>query len=165
MSKCDHCGATILFGPVREGGFQYCNKTCRDKDVSRIAAEELPTDFIAEKVVEIHQGDCPKCGGPGPVDVHTSHWVWSALAFTRFSSKPEICCRGCGRRARRKAVLFNLLFGWWGFPWGILGTPAQILKNVGGGPRHDSEPSPELTGLVSKSLGAQLMASPRSARP
>ena len=54
-------------------------------------------------------------------------------------------------------ILISLAAGWWGFPWGLIFTPAAILQNVFGGknvtdavlsalqmerPRNDGEPFP-----------------------
>jgi|SRR6516162_3207790 hypothetical protein len=30
-------------------------------------------------------------------------------------------------------TLLSLLFGWWGFPWGLIYTPATLARNLGGG--------------------------------
>jgi ssDNA-binding Zn-finger/Zn-ribbon topoisomerase 1 len=65
MKKCEQCGTTILFGPVREGGHEFCSYGCRDQGVQTVATAELPDEFIYEKASEIKNGDCPKCGGAG----------------------------------------------------------------------------------------------------
>jgi hypothetical protein len=115
-------------------------------------------DYIREQVREIHQGNCPRCGASGPVDLHTSYWVWSALFFTRWGSSPLICCRKCGRTEQIKASLFSLFLGWWGFPWGILMTPFQIIRNlmgIFGGP-SDTKPSENLYMVVHKHITQDL---------
>lgn len=161
MKKCDQCGATILLGPVREGRHQFCSPKCRDAGVVRVASAELPDDFVYEKAWEIHQGPCPKCGGAGPVDVHVSHRVMSMVVMSSFKSQPEICCRRCGRNARGKAMFVSGLFGWWGFPFGLFGTPVQIFRNLGGMfSSSPTEPSPALVEMVRAGLASQLMASP-----
>jgi hypothetical protein len=111
-------------------------------------------DYIREQVKAIHQGTCPRCSCSGPVDVHASHWVWSAILFTRWGSSSHICCRKCGRVEQIKASLFSLVLGWWGFPWGFLVTPVQIIRNsieLFGGP-SDSKPSENLYIAVYKYL-------------
>ncbi len=35
--------------------------------------------------------------------------------------------------------LFSLLFGWWGFPWGIVHTPLSLWHNIRGGSDHTHE--------------------------
>lgn len=109
-------------------------------------ANRQTEDYLREQVRAIHQGRCPRCGGHGPVDVHTSYRSWSAIFFTRWVSRPHICCRKCGRIEQIKDCLFSLFLGWWGFPWGILITPMQIIQNLIGlfrGP-DDSKPSESL---------------------
>lgn len=164
MTKCEQCGTTILFGPVRQGDYKFCSYKCRDHGVQRVACAELPPGYVAEKVNAVFAGSCPKCGGLGPVDVHTSHWVWSAGVLSSFKSKPKICCRKCGMKSRLNAVLFCTLFGWWGFPWGVFGTPAQILRNLrgSGSSKGQSEPTPAMVEMMRSRLASQLMSSPTS---
>jgi hypothetical protein len=164
MKKCDHCGAKILFSPVQEGDYQFCSPNCRKLGIQRIAKAELPDGFVYEKALEIHQGPCPQCGGEGPVDVHTSHQVISFLMMTSFKSQPEICCRRCGNIARGKAIFASGLLGWWGIPIGLLATPVQILRNLGGMfSSSPTAPSPALVEMVRAELATRLMASPRAA--
>ncbi len=33
----------------------------------------------------------------------------------------------------KKHILITALFGWWGIPWGLVGTPMSILRNFRGG--------------------------------
>jgi hypothetical protein len=117
-------------------------------------ANQETEDYIREQVRVIHQGKCPRCSGHGPVDVHTSHWVWSAGLFTRWGSSPHICCRKCGRVEQIKAALFAFVLGWWGFPWGFLMTPVQIIQNLAGlfGGPNDSKPSENLYLVVYRRL-------------
>jgi hypothetical protein len=58
--------------------------------------------------------------------------------------------------------LFNSLFGWWGFPWGIFGTPIQILRNLDrlGPSKGQTEPSDALVEIVRADLATRLIASP-----
>jgi hypothetical protein len=57
-------------------------------------------------------------------------------------------------------ALFSLLAGWWGFPWGLILTPVQVIRNVVGMSRaYDPyNPSPQLEASVRLSLGARLLA-------
>jgi hypothetical protein len=60
-----------------------------------------------------------------------------------------------------KDGLFSLFLGWWGFPWGLLVTPVQVVSNLVGyfGGAKSTEPSKELYRLVQISLGARLLES------
>ena len=95
----------------------------------------------------------------GPVDVHTSHSVWSALVMTKWRSTPLVCCQSCGTKAKLQGVLSSGLMGWWGFPWGLVMTPVQILRNVGGlfKAPDPAAPSDELVKMVRGQLSAQLL--------
>jgi hypothetical protein len=101
-------------------------------------------DKIGEQVHSIHQGRCPQCGGPGPVDIHTSYQVWSAIFFASWRKQQELCCKSCGVASQVGGVLFCLLLGWWGFPFGLIMTPVQIMRNLwaiffGPDPRYPSK--------------------------
>jgi len=159
MAKCAYCGTTILFGGVTSGGDRFCNETCHQQGYLLPIAAQVPHDIMAEQVTEVHQGDCPRCGGPGPVDVHTSHTVWSALVLTQWRSNPQICCRSCGVKSQISGTVVSGVFGWWGFPWGLIITPIQIVRNVRGLMSSDQmTPSEELQTMVRLHLAAQYVA-------
>jgi hypothetical protein len=96
---------------------------------------------LHEEVRKVHQGHCPRCQGPGPVDVHVSHRVWSALVVTRYSTRSIVSCKSCGTKARLLDSALALVLGWWGLPWGLIMTPVQIGRNVVG---FFSAPDPRL---------------------
>lgn len=159
MAKCDQCGTTILFGAVREGDFTYCGENCREKGITHRVVQHLPDEVLEDAVAEVHQGDCPKCGGPGPVDMHTSHRVWSIIALTSWSDHPQLCCRSCAVKAKLFSMAFSGALGWWGFPFGLIMTPVQIGRNLFGlvsGPDPEV-PSAELRKLVSLQVGANVL--------
>jgi len=160
MARCAVCGTTILFGGVIDNDRRFCNETCHQRGYLFAVADRVPQDLIATQVAEVHQGNCPRCGGPGPVDVHTSHSVWSVLVLTQWKSKPEVCCRACGIKSKLFGTLSSGIFGWWGFPWGLIFTPVQIVRNIGGifSPPDPTTPSPELENMVRLHLASQFMA-------
>ena len=132
MTKCDFCGTTILFGGQEAGGLRFCNAQCASNGQLITLSRALPPLVVQQHVQAMHQGACPQCKGPGPVDVHVSHRVWSALIMTRWSSHPRISCRACGVKAKLGDSVVSVVAGWWGFPWGLLLTPLQIGRNVVG---------------------------------
>lgn len=144
MASCDVCSKTILFGGHKADGLRFCGDDCLEQGYVLLQARAIPDDAVAAAVREVHMGLCPVCGGSGPVDVHTSHEVWSLLLLTSWKSLPRISCRSCGVKRQLGGLLFSLVAGWWGFPWGLLMTPVQIVKNVIGlasppGPMRPSE--------------------------
>jgi hypothetical protein len=160
MASCDYCGTTILFGGKQVAGLRYCSDRCAASGQALAASHQVADDLVQQQVWRLHQGLCPKCGGSGPVDVHTSYQVWSALLLTRWSSLPQVSCRSCGRNRQLTGILFSLVLGWWGFPWGLIVTPVQIGRNLAAmmkGPAPD-KPSPQLEKLVRLNLGRGLPA-------
>ena len=156
MAACGACGTTILFGGVKSGDARFCNDKCYARGYFALAAKQLPPDLIRREAQTVYSGMCPKCQGPGPVDVHTSHQVWSLLVLTSWKSTPQIACRRCGVKRQIGDLLFSLFLGWWGFPWGLIMTPVQITRNLAGMLRSSGTgPSPDLERIVGLELAAQ----------
>ena len=132
MASCNACGTTILFGGKKEGSYRFCNDKCLSNGQVLFVADQIPDDVLQKYAREIHQGPCPSCKGAGPVDVHMSHFIWSALVLTSWSSTPNLSCRSCGVKSQAIGATLSTLLGWWGFPWGIIMTPVQIIKNIFG---------------------------------
>lgn len=159
MGKCNYCGSIILFGGVKEGKLKFCNKECHEKENVLVLSSGIPNDVVEKQVRQIFHGLCPKCQGSGPVDVHISHRVYSALVFTSWSSNPQVSCRSCGRKSQIGSTFFSLALGWWGFPWGPIMTPVQIGKNIIGMVkwRDELKPSDQLENLVRTCIASQMM--------
>jgi len=130
MASCAYCNTTILFGGRRRGELRFCNDKCQQQGALASVADQLPAADVAAFIRRVHQGNCPECSGPGPVDVHISYRVWSALLLTSWSSHPIVSCRSCGTKRKLGNTAFSLFFGWWGIPWGILMTPIQLARNI-----------------------------------
>jgi len=160
MPKCGYCGSTIVMGGVRAGDQRFCNNKCHQNAYILSVSKHVPPDVLERQVEEVFRGNCPKCRGSGPVDVHKVHRVWSALVLTNWSSAAQVSCRSCAAKSQIGGIFFSLLLGWWGFPWGLILTPVQITRNVVGmcGGPDSSKPSGDLRKLVQVNLGAQLIA-------
>lgn len=162
MAACAYCNTTIILGGKRVGDYRFCNDRCLAKGRVLVEAEQLPPSVVTAFVTALHSGPCPKCHGSGPVDVFTSYSVWSALIVTSWKNQPNVCCRACGRRSQVRAALVSLLLGWWGFPWGFIMTPVQLVRNLGAMAkvRDPLRPSPELERIARVLLAAQALESP-----
>lgn len=166
MKACAHCGTSILFGGRKNDGQTYCNDTCMERGTLVLRSRELPPEVVARAMAEVVDGNCPVCDGPGPVDVFVSHRVISALVATTWKTIPRISCRGCATKAQLGNTLTSFLLGWWGFPWGLLMTPVQIVRNLAGLSREaDREhPSEQLESLVRMKLATQAQVEPAPRR-
>ena len=166
MAKCDYCNSTIIFGGVRNGEMRFCNDRCYRSGFLLTASQHLPTDLVAQQIETVHQGLCPKCHGSGPVDVHTSYQVFSALLFTRWCTKPQVSCRSCGVKSQLGNLMISLFFGWWGIPWGLIFTPIQVTRNLIGiaSPPNPAAPTPQLERLVRITLASKLAAEAKAAQ-
>ncbi|MBT9561037.1 MAG: hypothetical protein IV100_33745 [Myxococcales bacterium] len=123
MKTCAYCETRILFGGEGQGELRYCNRDCQRHSAIVEAASRVPEQVVSQQTLEIHRGPCPECNGPGPVDVHTSHRVWSLLMITSWSSYNSLACRPCGIKSILRNLAFSAAAGWWGVPWGLVVTP------------------------------------------
>ena len=164
MTKCGYCGSTIIMGGVKAGGQRFCNKKCHQNAYILSVTKNVAADVLDRKVEEVWRGNCPKCRGLGPVDVHKIYEVWSVLVLTRWTTKLQVSCHSCAAKRQLGGAAFSLLFGWWGFPWGLILTPVQITRNVMGMSRgpDSSRASDSLRRLVLVNLGTQMMASQKA---
>ena len=121
-----------------------------------VRAADIGDDVVLAHANAIRQGDCPRCRQRrSPVELRTEHWVWSAIFITRYGRRTSLACRPCARAGNLKALLTSTLFGWWGFPFGLLITPYKIVINVVELLRKDRpEPSDALRNLVRSRLAA-----------
>ncbi|MFL6548863.1 MAG: hypothetical protein ACJ8OJ_09210 [Povalibacter sp.] len=160
MARCAYCSTFIMFGGNKDGDLRFCNADCQQRGVLKRVADQLPSDQVNAYVEDVHSGLCPKCAGPGPVDVHTSYRVWSALVMTQWTSRPAVCCRQCGLKSKLGSAVYSAVLGWWGFPWGVLVTPIQIVRNIAGlfVTPDPARPSSKLDNLLRLHLAAQAVA-------
>lgn len=171
MAKCDYCGSTIIFGGKRDNNGRFCNQKCQARGGLLAISRQIPEAAVQEQVWKVHQGPCPKCKGSGPVDVHVTHKVWSAVALTSWSSTPQMSCRSCGLKSQMAGTVFSLVLGWWGLPWGVLLTPIQIGRNLIGmaSPPEPSKPSAQCEKIVRMTIASnavrQQAAQPRVQQP
>jgi hypothetical protein len=83
MAGCAYCGSTILFGGMRSGSQRFCDRKCAQKAAIAEAVKRLPGDAIEQAITEIRRGNCPKCGGLGPLDVMTPAQITRNLKAMR----------------------------------------------------------------------------------
>jgi hypothetical protein len=161
MAKCDYCGSTILFGGKRDANGRFCNQRCQARGGLLAISRQIPDATVNEQIWKAHQGPCPKCQGSGPVDIHVSHKIWSAVFLTSWNSTPQVSCRSCGMKDQAAGALYSLALGWWGIPWGLVLTPIQVGRNIYGmlRPPESSKPSKELEKIIRLTMAANAVRS------
>jgi lipoprotein-releasing system permease protein len=122
IARCAYCGRRYFIG---SGGF--CSRECEGAATWLAAVPEA--DAVA-KAEELRDQSCPECKGHGPIDVHVTHRCWSAIAFTRVSTRARLCCARCARASRIYDTVVTLTLGWWGMPFGLVFTPLQAVRNL-----------------------------------
>jgi len=163
VATCATCRTTILFGGVSQDGLRFCNAKCAANGAVVRLAATIPPDVVTREAAAIRSGACPRCKGAGPVDVRRSHRAFSAIFVTWRQSRQLLACRSCGVRAQLLDSAITLIFGWWGFPWGIIYTPIQLGRNIAGMLRGDDMmmTSPELERMVRLQMASQAAATRR----
>ena len=163
--RCAYCDTRILFGGKREGGLRFCNEERRRAGIQLSVSYQIPEQLIKERVAAVFNGTCPRCDGPGPVDVRTSYRVVSFLVMTSWRNRPALTCRSCGNKAKLRDTVLSLGLGWWGLPWGPVMTPVQVIRNVAGllGAKDPSQPSCHLERLVRLNVADELVNKPPNA--
>lgn len=161
MAACHYCRTTILFGGVKDGSLRYCDDRCWNGAAVLSYAEAVDPAEILRLTAQVHMGQCPRCEGSGPVDVHNAYVVWSLLIITQWRTEPHMCCRSCGVSRQVRATLISLVAGWWGIPWGLVLTPVQIVRNILAilRPPDPLRPSEQLERQVRLSVGANILQS------
>lgn len=118
-------------GGVKDHGFRFCSKACHAQKAGLIKLlAAVPTASVDAESARIRNGACARCGRVGNVEFHRSMFVWSAVIYTRMSERTFIACTTCALKAQAKATAGTLLAGWWGFPFGLLYTPAALCANA-----------------------------------
>jgi hypothetical protein len=130
MARCDYCGSLILFSGKKDANGRFCNARCQNSGALMAISHQLPDSSVREQLLRWHQGPCPVCKGPGPVDVYSSYEVWSAVVITRYSTHPILACRRCALKHQAKSMGLCLVAGWWGIPFGLIITPIQVGRNI-----------------------------------
>jgi hypothetical protein len=156
MATCAYCQSTVLFGGMKVGRLEFCNPECAAKGRALVLADAMPDDQVRDMVQSLHDGNCPLCKGPGPVDVHTSCTVRSFIVMSISKTHRVLCCRRCGLKSQAKAALFSLVAGPWS-PHGLFITPIQIIKNVlfALTPLSPAQPSEEMIAMVKTQVASK----------
>lgn len=160
MARCDYCDTLILFGGVEDYGVKFCNNECHERGYLKYISERFPNQMVQEAVNNLHQGSCPKCEGPGPINVHKSHKVWSAVLLTTWKSDVQLSCRSCGIKSQLLSSIYSMTLGWWGLPWGLLMTPIQLVRNLMLLMTPEKlGPTPQMEKMVRMSMAKQMVES------
>jgi len=107
MAKCGYCNSTIVIGGVNAGGSRYCNKKCQDNATILAVSQTVPAEVLDRHIDELWRGNCPKCKGAGPVDVHQVYEIWSALVVSRSTTTQMVSCRSCAKKRQFQGLFFH----------------------------------------------------------
>jgi len=169
MATCNTCNNTILFGGKHDGDRVYCNDQCMARSALSEAGAQVPAETVRREALALRSSACPQCQRTGsPIEYRESHRAISYIIATSWSSPGQLCCRTCHVKALLGNSAITLLAGWWGFPWGLIATPLQLIRNVvglcSGGDRP--EPSEKLLAAVRSMLAQHApQAGPPSVPP
>ncbi|MEO7135110.1 MAG: hypothetical protein ABI024_12925 [Vicinamibacterales bacterium] len=134
-----------------------------ESDLWLAVSQQIPADIVGERVRSVFNGACPQCAGPGPIALHTSHRVVSALFVTSWKTHTALACKTCGNKARFRDGLVSLALGWWGLV-GLVMTPVQVVRNISSFwfESRANQPSQALENLVRREMAQALVIAQRS---
>jgi hypothetical protein len=159
MGSCNYCEKPVYIGGIKKENQIFCNIKCQENWKLLNLSYQIPNDKVDLYVSTIHSGSCPKCKSKGPVDVHDAYKVTSVILMTFYGSKPVLSCKSCAVKSQIGASIYTFLFGWWGFPSGVMITPIYLFRNIMGmikGP-DASKPSARLEQFLRVQLASKVM--------
>jgi hypothetical protein len=161
MAACSYCHSSILFRGMTVGELEFCSGRCASLGRELLEAYQLPSAAVAEPLKRVHEGRCPRCQGPGPVEVFTAYTVWSVVYSIWWVSDPQVTCRDCATKRQLGAIALSLLLGWWSLP-GLILTPVQVVRDLKGLRQRiaPDKPSPALEQYVRLQLLAAAKPKP-----
>ncbi len=116
---------------VREIVYQEVQKRNLPENLLKVAdahQEEITDEEFGELLNIIEMCSCPSCGiSNSKLKANLRRTVLSFIVFTTWSSYGYIACEACLSKERKKKLFLTALFGWWGFPMGLLRTPYSIV--------------------------------------
>jgi hypothetical protein len=157
--ECDFCGSSARFSAILDEGQRFCSKSCLRNARLLEVAEDISAEEIQGHAWRIKNSPCPECQqSSSKTEVPKYYRVWSAIVLTEWTKRTHICCHSCARKTNFGSLVFCSLFGWWGVPWGVIITPAQIVANISEmlSPKADPAPSEELLQAAKLQLAAKL---------
>src|SRR5258706_4353758 len=156
MAICDFCGASHRGEHASVGTLRFCTQSCADRGRILQTLDLFPSSAINSYVENTRSGRCAECGAQAPSNIHKSYRVYSVLIYTSWKTLIHYCCQRCGRGHQGSSIVFSGLFGWWGFPFGILLTPWLIFKNIVEMTHRDDTASDDLRRIRKIELASRL---------
>lgn len=151
MHTCENCGNGYFEGRTEEG-HGFCSDACwrqaklvtgqfpfiaiglLDSSEVRYMIEhtDIPVDLLEQTLRRVHQGPCPVCEGPGPVEAYPFLGQANHQVF--------VCCQRCANDAR--PALRQILVQCFRNPSGMIGYWRDALRSRSErpqpGPTHPS---------------------------
>lgn len=157
--ECDFCNSSAKHSAVLNEGQRFCSNSCLQNARLLEVSEDIPKETILHHASKIKEGVCPLCQqSSSKTEVRRYYRVWSAVVLTEWAERSHICCHSCGWKTNLESIIFCMLFGWWGIPWGLIITPGQIISNIAEmfRAKAESSPSEELLRAARLELAAKL---------
>ncbi len=116
--------------------------------------KEAPTVSEAESMAQ--RMACQGCGRfDHTLRIVAFPYVLSFILWSQKRYESGIFCDHCRSTKSTKWAFVSLLFGWWGFPWGIIWTLESLLVNAGKGkmPKEENRQLLSQLSWVNAALG------------
>jgi hypothetical protein len=129
MAKCSSCRTLIAWGGLYDGDFRYCSEGCLDAGRIDRVTQAVPRELLDRYLWAVYEGDCPQCGGPGPLDVYAAGHGVLQFRTVLGDRLPPISCRSCGTKAELRSALGRAALGWW-LPFEFVLLPLALGRSV-----------------------------------
>lgn len=95
-----------------------------------VQLQEVDDQTLLEYAELLRGLPCPVCKSTEEkLNATMTGSVVSFIIMTNYEKELKVACPNCLDKANNKAMIKSALFGWWGFPWGIIRTPQALLLN------------------------------------
>ena len=92
--------------------------------------KEIKEVDLLEYTELIRKLPCPICNSAAEkLNATMTGTVTSFIVMTHYKKELIIACPNCLDEQNKLAIRKSALFGWWGFPWGIINTIQALMFN------------------------------------
>lgn len=92
--------------------------------------KEIKESDLLEYTELIRKIPCPICNSADEkLNATMAGTVTSFIVMTHYKKELIIACPNCLDEQNKLAMRKSALFGWWGFPWGIINTIQALIFN------------------------------------
>jgi hypothetical protein len=122
---------------LRPEALELLKQIIKERGLSQSVAKGIDAQFkeidentLLEYCELLRRCPCPICNSVfDKLNATIIGTTISYIFLTSYRKEIKIACPTCLDKQNNKAMIKSALFGWWGFPWGVVRTPAALIFN------------------------------------